>query len=90
MTDLDDFYENPCLVCGSAPGVRCEHDDVDVVDTLDEITLLRRKVKALEGACRAALGAWCPHPPGGDGADADTYQRIQWALDGRDHRGEKL
>lgn len=37
---------------------------------------LRLALKAL----RAALATWCPHNPGGDGADGDTYQLVSEAI----------
>lgn len=37
----------------------------------------------LKRAVRAALGAWCPRDPGGDGADGEAYQLCMAALEGR-------
>jgi hypothetical protein len=50
------------------------------LDTRDaELTIMRR-------ALRACLATWCPNPPGGDGADGDTYRMATAALEGKDGR----
>lgn len=39
-----------------------------------------RDVQNVVKALRAALATWCPHDPGGDGADGETYALCKKAL----------
>lgn len=52
---------------------RAESSRIEEVRWLDTAT---RRRKAIE----AALGAWCPVDPGGDGADGETYRLCREAL----------
>lgn len=38
------------------------------------------RVAELENALDRALSTWCPHDPGGDGADGETYRMARAAL----------